>query len=97
MNKLIIKDRIKSGKIYFSEGDSVICFNRKQNGHPRSLKEGVTYIVKSLESDGHLIVAQRSLDGVGFLQPIKVYKTYVIPVNLLRDIKLNSLLDETNL
>ena len=95
MNSWILKDRIKRGFISFEEGDEVVCFNRKVNGHPRSIKDGVTYIIKSVDGDGHLTVAEHSLDGVGFLQPFRVHKIYMIPKSTLRDIKLNSILNET--
>lgn len=62
----------------------------------RSIKDGLTYIIISVDSDGHLIVAQHSLDGIGFLQSIRVHKMYMINRNVLRDIKLNNILDETN-
>jgi hypothetical protein len=95
MNSWILKDRIKRGFISFEEGDEVVCFNRKVNGHPRSIKDGVTYIIKSVDGDGHLTVAEHSLDRVGFLQPFRVHKIYMIPKSTLRDIKLNSILNET--
>lgn len=96
INTWVLKDRIKRGFISFEQGDEVVCFNRKTNGHPRSIKESVTYVVKGVDSDGHLIVAQHSSDGIGFLQPIRVHKIYMIPKIILRDIKLNNLLNETN-
>ena len=43
-----------------------------------------------------IVVAQHSLDGIGWLQSIKVHKTYMISKRILRNIKLNSILDETN-
>jgi hypothetical protein len=96
MNTWILRDRIKRGFISFKEGDEVVCFNRKSNGHPKSIKESVTYVVKGVDLDGHLMVHQRSGNGIGFLQPIRVHKIYMIPKIILRDIKLNNLLNETN-
>ena len=95
MNSWILRDRIKRGFIQFEEGDEVVCFTRKGNGHPRSIKDGVTYIIKTVEGDGHLTVAQHSTNGIGFLQPVRVHKIYMVPKQILRDIKLNSLFDET--
>jgi len=95
MNTWILIDKIKRGLIEFKEGDEVICFHRKGNGHPRAIKESITYIVKSIDSDGHMMVAQHSSDDVGFLQTIRVHKMYMIQKNVLRDIKLNSILNET--
>jgi len=98
MNELdswVIKDKIKKGLISYNVGDEVVIYKRKANGHPRSIKDGVNYVIKHIDSDGHIIVAQHSSDGIGFLQSIRVHKMYVINKSLLRDIKLNSLLDET--
>ncbi len=96
MNNWIIKDKIKRGLIDFNLGDEVICFCRKSNGHPKSIKDGVVYVIKHIDLDGHLMVAQRSSNGVGFLQPVRVHKTYMINTSELRNVKLNSILNETN-
>ena len=62
-----IKDQIKSGKISFNVGDEVICFRRKPNGHPRGIKDNVVYTIKEVNDDGHLHVAMRSNDGIGWM------------------------------
>lgn len=99
MNTWVLKDRIKNGTICFEEGDEVVLFWRKGNGYPRLLKENEVYIVKKLESD-HLYVVDKKYDyqftkfGNEMLV-IRVHKTYMIPIQILRDIKLNSLFDET--
>lgn len=95
MNTWCIIDDIKRGKTEFSEGDEVLVFRRKTNGHPRGLKDDKIYFVKKIENDC-LIVAEHSSDGIGFLQPIKVHKTYMISKRFLREIKINSILKETN-
>ncbi len=97
MNNLnwVLKDQIKRGLFTYNKGDEVSILRRKKNGYPVAIKDGVTYIVKDVHSDGHLIVAQHSLDGIGFLQSIRVHKMYMMNKSLLREIKLNSLLDET--
>ena len=95
MNEWVLKDMIKRGTIPYNVGDEVTILRRKKNGHPRSIKDGVTYIVKSIDMDGHITVAQHSSDGVGFLQPIRVHKMYLMNKSLLREIKLNSILSET--
>lgn len=82
--------------ISYNIGDEVICFCRKSNGHPRSIKDGVIYTVKNIDSDGHIYVSQNSKDKVGWLQQIRVHKIYMIHHYILRDIKLNSILNETN-
>jgi len=94
MDKWVIKDGIKRGKTKFLEGDEVVVFRRKNNGHPRALKDNETYIIRKIENDS-LIVAHHSSDGVGFLEAIKVHKTYMISKRYLREIKINSILDQT--
>lgn len=90
-----LKDMIKRGIITFQNNDTVIVFRRKSNGYPRHLKDGDEYIIQSVSCDS-LFVSQHSTDGVGWNQQIKVNKTYMIPKNILRDVKINSILDETN-
>lgn len=94
MDKWIIKDNIKRGKTIFLEGDEVLVFRRKSNGHPRALKDNETYIIRKIENDS-LIVAQRSSDDVGFSEPVKVHKTYMISKRYLREVKINSILNQT--
>lgn len=96
MNEWILNDKIKKGLIEYNINDEVVILKRKSNGHPRSIKDGVTYIVRGIDSDGHILVAQHSLDGIGFLQSIRVHKMYMINRNVLRDIKLNTILNQTN-
>lgn len=91
MKKYFIKDKIKQGEISYNIGDEVVVVRRKKNGHPRNLKDGISYIIRDIEND-NLIVAEHSSDGIGFLQPIKVHKTYVCNKSLLRDIKINDIL-----
>lgn len=90
-----IKDQIKNGKIKFQEGDQVVVFRRKTNGYPKAINDEDDYFIKKIDRD-FLIVAKHSLDGVGWMQPHRIHKFYFIPKYYLRDIKLNSLLDETN-
>jgi hypothetical protein len=97
MNEWVLNDMIKKGVVSYQVGDEVVVLKRKSNGHPRSIKDGVVYVVRNVDLDGHITVAQHSLDGVGFLQPIRVHKTYMIVKSILRDIKLNSILNETKL
>jgi len=93
VNTWVIKDKIKRGMMVFEEGDEVICFHRKSNGHPKAIKDGITYVIRHIDSDGHIIVAQHSSDGVGFLQSIRVHKMYMMSKSALRDIKINSILN----
>lgn len=93
MKKWKIKDKINQGEIFYKVGDEVVVIRRKKNGYPRGLKDGVIYIIRQIEND-HLVVAQHSTDGVGFLQPIKIHKTYVCSKSLLRDIKIDDILKQ---
>ncbi len=92
MNIWEIQDKIKRGLVSYELGDEVICFVRKNNGHPKAIKDGVVYLIKHIDLDGHLMVAQRSSNGIGFLQPVRVHKIYMIKNSDLRDIKLNKIL-----
>lgn len=87
-----LKDMIKRGIITFHKGDSVIVFRRKSNGYPRSIKDNEEYIITGIE-DSSLIVSKHSTDGIGFLPPKKVHKTYMIQKFMIRDLKINSILE----
>ena len=91
----LIKNMIKNGSITYEIGDEVVLLKRKKSGYPKSIKDGDIYIIQQIEND-HLIVNQHSSDGKGWLQQIKVHKTYLINKSKLRDIKINSILSETN-
>lgn len=91
MKKLYIKDKLRQGDITYNVDDEVVVVRRKKNGYPHSLKDDVIYIVRRIEND-NLIIAQHSSDGVGFLSPIKVHRTYVCNKSLLRDIKIDDIL-----
>ena len=82
-----LKDNIKRGYITFQEGDVVVVFRRKSNGYPNRIKDGVEYEVKSV-SDDSLFVSNGE-----YLQTIKVHKTYMIQKSMIRDFKINSILD----
>jgi len=93
MDKWFIKDKIRNSQIRYQVGDEVVVVRRKKNGHPRSLKDDVVYIVRNIEND-NLIVSQHSSDGVGFLQSVKVHCSYVCNKSLLRDIKIDEILKQ---
>jgi len=94
MNKVYINDKIRRGDITYKEGDEVIVIRRKKNGYPHQLEDGVSYFIRDIEG-GKIIVARRTLDGLGFLQPIKVHSSYICSKHLLRDIKINDILKQT--
>lgn len=96
MNNWVIKDNIKRGKTKFFIGDEVIVFRRKNNGHPRSLKDNETYIVRKVENDCLIITEARIGYETSFIdEHKKVHKTYMISKRYLREVKINSILKET--
>jgi hypothetical protein len=86
-----ITDMIKKGMITYQLDDKVVIFRRKSNGYPGGIKNDIDYTIKRVEGDA-IYVAIHSSDGVGWLQPIKVHRTYMIPKYALREVNLNSLL-----
>ena len=91
MDTWTIKNNIRDAKVKFKVGDKVICFRRKTNGHPKSIKDDVEYTIKSIVNDD-LFIATHSLDGIGWNQVIKVHKSYMISKTDLREIKINEIL-----
>jgi hypothetical protein len=94
-----IKDGIDRSQINFFVGQKVVVFRRKISGHPRALKDGTSYIIKVIENDC-LIVYQDSpitskLQENGF-QPkeFKANRTYLIPIEYLRDEIINDILKD---
>ena len=87
-----ITDMIKKGMITYQVDSEVILFRKKSNGYPSGIKEDVDYTIKRVEGEA-IYVALHSSDGVGWLQPIKVHRTYMIPKYALREANLNRLLD----
>jgi hypothetical protein len=82
---------IEKGLVRYVKGEKVVLFRRKSNGYPKGIKDGVEYTIRGIYGEG-IEVALNSSDGVGWLQSIKVHKTYMIPKYALRDINLNILL-----
>jgi len=88
MDTWIIRGKIKRGLVGFSVGETVVLFRRKKT-YPK-LEDGVEYTIQSIEND-FLLVRNHSTDGIGWNQPIKVHKTYVMSKSGLRDIKIDIL------
>lgn len=88
MNNWKIEDSIKRGIIDYQVGDEVVIFKRKKNGHPRSIKDDTTYIIKKIDYDGHLHVIPKNFNIV---HATRVHKMYMIQLSILREIKLNSI------
>jgi hypothetical protein len=95
MNTWVIKDKIKNGTISFEIGDEVVIFWRKGNGYPSLINDDKVYRVDNIENE---ILYVRERNEKSFKKmPIRVHKTYMVPLYVIREIKLNSLLDETKL
>jgi hypothetical protein len=88
-----IKDMIKSGEIRYIEGDKVVIFRRKKSGYPKAILDGVEYTVRHTDNES-ISVAVHSSDGVGWMQPIKVHRSYMVHKNLWRDWKLSLILED---
>lgn len=91
----LIKDKIKSGEIYYYQGSEVVCFRRKSNGYPKSINDGQSYWVQEVDYNGFIYVKDTPKFDEALVHAIKVHKFYMIPKSFLRELKLNSLLNET--
>ena len=58
-----IQDDIKSNRIHFNEGDTVMLFKKNNSGYPKILKIGDVGLVKSVELN-HVIVDFSSTYGM---------------------------------
>lgn len=97
MKKYFIKDKIKQGEISYNIGDEVVVVRRKNNGHPRRLKDDVVYVVIKIENDDLFVTDAdtfRSVSSVQLNNAKKVNRTYMIPKYILRDIKINDILNK---
>ena len=75
------KTWVKDRNFEYKHGDVVKLVRKKENGHPRSLSFGVSYKVLKIENED-LFVQQ--LDEKE-LRITKVNRSYLIPVERLRD------------
>ena len=90
-----IKNNIKYGKIKFAINDIVILYRRKSNGYPKNIKDNTDYIVKSCTDDCIFILEKkRDEENSFFNSNIKIDKTYMVPKNILREFKINKVLNE---
>ena len=90
-----IKDGIDRSQITFFVGQKVFVFRRKPNGYPRALKDGKPYFIKRIENDCLVLYQDESVTAALF-QPkeFKVHRTYLIPIEYLRDEIINDLLKD---
>jgi hypothetical protein len=93
-----IQDDIKSKRIHFNEGDTVMLFMKNGNGYPKILKVGDIGLVKSVELN-HVIVDFSPtygmwIDSSKLIKPrIKLPKQLLVEKVYLRELKLRKLLD----
>lgn len=73
--------------VTFSIGNKILVFRRKPNGHPRLLKDGKIYTIIDINGDDLLIDSE-------IKSRIKVHKSYMIPIEFLRDELIQILLKE---
>jgi hypothetical protein len=86
--KIIIDDLIRSGSVSYNIGDEVIVYRRKANGYPKFLKDDVVYNIVDILTDGHVYLKESGKNS-----SLKVHKKYVINKSVLRDIKINQILN----
>lgn len=87
--RIIIDDLIRSGSVTYNIGNEVIVYRRKKNGYPKFLKDDIFYIITDILTDGHLYLRESNKNS-----PKKVHKKYVINKSILRDIKLDYILNK---
>jgi len=93
-----IQDDIKSKRIHFNEGDTVMLFMKNGRGYPRKLNVGDFGVVKSVELN-HVIVDFSPTYGMWIdsskelINPkIKLPKQLLVEKVYLRELKLRKLL-----
>lgn len=88
-----VKDKIRSGEISFEIGDKVVIFRRKKSGYPKGILDGVEYTIRFIDGD-FLGIARHSSDGIGWLQTIKIHRSYMVPKSIWRDWKMSLILED---
>jgi hypothetical protein len=92
-----IQDDIKSNRIHFNEGDTVMLFKKNNSGYPKILKIGDVGLVKSVELN-HVIVDFSSTYGMyidysRLINPrLKLPKQLLVEKVYLRELKLRKIL-----
>jgi len=94
-SKIWIRDAIKNGLVKYYTDQKVVVFRRKVNGYPRSMKDGVVYRVKYSLLDDLVLIEDIDHEAHKFLKirEYKVNKSYVIPIDFLRDELISEILD----
>lgn len=91
MDNWKVKDMIKNGQITYNIGDVVVLWTRKRSGYPKEIEDNVDYTISKVDID-KIVIRKHSADDIGWMSPIRIDKIYILPKNILRDIKLNYIL-----
>lgn len=89
--RIWIKDGIERKNIKFSVGQQVLCFRRKKSGYPKSLEDGVRYRIKEIINDSLVLTHSENPYNQ---KDFKVHRTYLIPIEVVRDEIINELLKD---
>ena len=79
------KDNVK-----FNIGDKVVVFRRKDNGHPKKLKDCNVYTIVDINGDDLWI----DLAHENIILRYKVHKSYMITIEFIRDELIEIILKE---
>ena len=88
--RIWIKDELDSGQLKFEKDQLVIVFRRKKNGYPSYIEDGKLYKVKKVIDDKVFLIIPNIGDTVS--KEFKVHKTYIIPIEYLRNEIINEIL-----
>ena len=86
--KTWIKDRISI--LNYNPGQCVVVARRKKNGHPRSMVDNHSYLIKRIENDCLILHNIKS----GTPSELKVHWSYCLNLQLMRDEIINDLLKD---
>lgn len=94
-SKIWIRDAIQNGMVKYYKDQKVVVFRRKANGYPRAMKDGVVYRVKYSLLDDLVLIEDIDHEAHKFLKirEYKVNKSYVIPIEFLRDELISEILN----
>lgn len=91
----MVKNKIwhKDNSISFNKGDMVIVFRRKSNGHPKRLLDGKKYLVVDVINEDVVLEIESYASSLT-KERYKVHKSYLITVDVSRDILISEFLKE---
>jgi hypothetical protein len=94
-SKTWIRDAMQNGTMKYYTGQKVVVFRRKSSGYPKALKDDAVYRVKYTLLDDLVLIEDIDHEAHKFLkiQEYKVNKSYMIPIEYLRDELINQILN----